>query len=215
MADTFQPSSLVYTPPRHPSQNLRTLLAYVDARNHLAPDIMKFFHATLEHRYLPKSLGRPVLNRRQYGEYVSQLQPMFASFRVRETPQCSLSQKRSHLWFVSYVLCPRFDCSQMTLHQVIETGDTIVYHVRYPSVPAVFMLINFGQATAVGESVCGVPYDNEYMSTVQFVVGDYGPQICYVKEYVDSKKTTEFFKEHRARVAENNRRRSQLVSQGS
>ncbi|PBK86980.1 hypothetical protein ARMGADRAFT_1168862 [Armillaria gallica] len=167
MADTFQPSSLVYTPPRHPSPNLRTLLAYVDARNHLAPDIMKFFHATLEHRYLPKSLGRPVLNRRQYGEYISQLQPMFASFR-------------------------------MTLHQVIETGDTIVYH-----------------ATAVGESVCGVPYDNEYMSTVQFVVGDYGPQICYVKEYVDSKKTTEFFKEHRARVAENNRRRSQLVLQGS
>lgn len=86
----------------------------------------------------------------------------------------------------------------MTLHQVIETGDTIVYH-----------------ATAVGESVSGARYDNEYMTTMQFVMGEHGPQISYVKEYVDSRKTTEFFQEHSARVAEINRRRSQSVSQGS
>ena len=49
---------------------MRALLAYLDAvQAWNFKDVMEFFDEALEHRILPQSLGRPVLNKRQYGEY--------------------------------------------------------------------------------------------------------------------------------------------------
>ncbi|TFK45090.1 hypothetical protein BDQ12DRAFT_674104 [Crucibulum laeve] len=95
MADTFNPSqspSYAFTVPPNPSPNMRTFLAYLKALNTWDYDAcMAVFDNSLEHRILPKSLGRPVLNKKQYGEYFKGLMPTFSGIEfsiheVIETP---------------------------------------------------------------------------------------------------------------------------------
>lgn len=83
----FNPSqSPNYTVPSVPSPNLRAFLAYVDAvRTWNHKDLMACFDEALEHRILPQSLGRPVLNKRQYGEYIRGIMPLFKRLQVLRT----------------------------------------------------------------------------------------------------------------------------------
>ncbi|KAJ7594857.1 hypothetical protein C8J56DRAFT_927795 [Mycena floridula] len=77
------PSSITFIPPSDPSPNLQTVLAYVQARNENDPDkIMSLMHPTLEHRILPKSLGRPVLTRQLYASYLGGFCPRFKSYKM-------------------------------------------------------------------------------------------------------------------------------------
>ncbi|TFK33563.1 hypothetical protein BDQ12DRAFT_637405 [Crucibulum laeve] len=82
MIDAFNPSqtpSYAFTPPLNPSPNMRTFLAYLKALNTWDYDeCMAVFDDSLEHWILPKSLGRPVLNKKQYGEYFKVLMPTFS-----------------------------------------------------------------------------------------------------------------------------------------
>ena len=72
-----------FVPPSTPSPYLRAFFAYVDAMHAWDFDrVMQCFDESLEHRILPKSLGRPVLNKRQYGEYFKGTMPLFVKFRV-------------------------------------------------------------------------------------------------------------------------------------
>jgi len=72
-----------FVPPPTPSPYLRAFFAYVDAMHAWDFDrVMQCFDESLEHRILPKSLGRPVLNKRQYGEYFKGTMPLFVKFRV-------------------------------------------------------------------------------------------------------------------------------------
>ncbi|KAJ3762443.1 hypothetical protein F5880DRAFT_1505950 [Lentinula raphanica] len=78
----WTPSSLTYVPPENPSPKVQTTLAFVEARNVWfsrvasasgVEQMMSLFDDNLEHRILPQSLGRPVLNKNQYREYVQGL----------------------------------------------------------------------------------------------------------------------------------------------
>ncbi|KAH9485738.1 hypothetical protein JR316_0002653 [Psilocybe cubensis] len=72
-----------FVAPSSPSPNLRAFLAYVKAAEAWDVDrTMEFFDDALEHRILPQSLGRPVLNKRQYGEYLRALRPFFKTYQV-------------------------------------------------------------------------------------------------------------------------------------
>jgi len=76
-----------FTVPESPSRNLRALLAYIDAVHSKDIDsVMACFDEALEHRILPASLGRPVLNKRQYREYYKGLISLFKEFTVSYTP---------------------------------------------------------------------------------------------------------------------------------
>jgi hypothetical protein len=83
----FAPSqspSYSFVPPASPSPNLRTLLAYRDALNEMDyGKTISVFDDTLEHRILPKSLGRPVLTKKQYSDYFAGVMPLFKKFHVR------------------------------------------------------------------------------------------------------------------------------------
>jgi hypothetical protein len=69
--------------PETPSRNLRAFLAYADALHARDFDaVLDCFDDALEHRILPQSLGRPVLNKRQYGEYIKGVMPIFKRFQV-------------------------------------------------------------------------------------------------------------------------------------
>lgn len=72
-----------FEPPHAPSPNVQTLLAYRDALNEWDYDkYMAVFDDTLEHRILPKSLGRPVLTKKQYAVYCAEVMPLFKKFHV-------------------------------------------------------------------------------------------------------------------------------------
>ncbi|PPQ85833.1 hypothetical protein CVT25_003464 [Psilocybe cyanescens] len=72
-----------FVAPPQPSPNLRAFLAYISTAEAWDVDrTMDFFDDALEHRILPQSLGRPVLNKRQYGEYLKALRPFFKSYKV-------------------------------------------------------------------------------------------------------------------------------------
>jgi len=117
---------------------------------------MSFMDDSLEHRILPKSLGRPVLNKKLYGEYLGGLLPVFKTYK-------------------------------MTLHEVIEAGDTIVVH-----------------ASASGLSMADTTFTNEYNITMHFVPPENGeglPKITFVKEFVDSENIVKFFAEEREKSA--------------
>ncbi|KAK7472363.1 hypothetical protein VKT23_000480 [Stygiomarasmius scandens] len=159
-AGVWQPSTLTYSPPNNPSRNLQALFAYVAARNawHVSgpADFLALFDESLEHRILPQSLAKPVLNKRQYAELISGLLRFIKSYK-------------------------------MTLHDVIETENTIVTH-----------------ASSLTEGVHGTQSTSEYMITLRFLPPEDDsklPKICYVKEFVDSLSSTEFFKEERKRAA--------------
>ncbi|CAA7260398.1 unnamed protein product [Cyclocybe aegerita] len=73
----------LFSVPEEPSSNLRAFLAYVDALHKWDHEaVMACFDDELEHRILPTSLGRPVRNRLQYGEFFKGMMPMFRKFRV-------------------------------------------------------------------------------------------------------------------------------------
>lgn len=72
-----------FEPPHAPSPNVQTLLAYRDALNEWDYDkYMAVFDDTLEHRILPKSLGRPVLTKKQYAVYCAEVMSLFKKFHV-------------------------------------------------------------------------------------------------------------------------------------
>ncbi|PPR07094.1 hypothetical protein CVT24_010915 [Panaeolus cyanescens] len=81
--DPSMSSNMNFTIPDDPSPNLRAFLRYIDALHRWDfDDIMACFDDTLEHRILPQSLGRPVLNKKQYGEYFRGVHPIFKAWRV-------------------------------------------------------------------------------------------------------------------------------------
>lgn len=72
-----------FTIPSEPSPNLRALLAYLDAlKEWNLKGVMACFDEALEHRILPQALGRPVLNKRQYGEYFKAIIPLMKKSQV-------------------------------------------------------------------------------------------------------------------------------------
>jgi len=85
-AHRFNPSespNYGFTVPPSPSRNMRAFLAWIDAYHAWDLDlILACYDEALEHRILPQSLGRPVLNKRQYGEYLKGILPLFKKFRL-------------------------------------------------------------------------------------------------------------------------------------
>jgi len=83
---TFNPSespNYGFQVPETPSRNLRTFLAYADSLRALDLEaVLDCFDDALEHRILPQSLGRPVLNKRQYGEYIKGVMALFKHFQL-------------------------------------------------------------------------------------------------------------------------------------
>ncbi|KAJ3999381.1 hypothetical protein F5050DRAFT_1805115 [Lentinula boryana] len=88
---TWTPSSLTYAPPVDQSPNLQATLALFDARNVWfsraacttgVEQMMSLFDESLEHRILPQSLGRPVLNKNQYKEYVQGLLRFIRDYKI-------------------------------------------------------------------------------------------------------------------------------------
>jgi hypothetical protein len=57
----------------------------------------------------------------------------------------------------------------MTIREVVESGDTISFHVgsRYP-IPFLVNLQVFPQAVSDAVAMSGTPYHNEYMVIVRF-----------------------------------------------
>lgn len=80
--------SQIYVPPPQPSVYLQAALDYVAARNQWAltkdtDTIIAVFAENLEHRIIPKSLGRPVLvNRKQFHDYTSLLTTFLVNYKV-------------------------------------------------------------------------------------------------------------------------------------
>jgi hypothetical protein len=72
-----------WIPPASPSPNLKTALAYCDALNEWDRNkIFNVFDDTLQHEILPKSLARPILDKKGYVEYFSAMMLLFKRFRV-------------------------------------------------------------------------------------------------------------------------------------
>jgi len=56
---------------------------FIDALNRWDYDkLMSVFDDSLEHRILPKSLGRPVLTKKLYGDYFKGMMPVFKKFHI-------------------------------------------------------------------------------------------------------------------------------------
>ncbi|KII95580.1 hypothetical protein PLICRDRAFT_96072 [Plicaturopsis crispa FD-325 SS-3] len=78
----------IYDPPVDPSPNVRAVLSYIAALNNkdvnreTLEHIQSHFHPRLEHHILPRSLGRPVLTKNQYGDYYVAVRKMYADFEV-------------------------------------------------------------------------------------------------------------------------------------
>ncbi|EGO00759.1 hypothetical protein SERLA73DRAFT_133788 [Serpula lacrymans var. lacrymans S7.3] len=83
-------SSSSWQPSPNASPKVRVAVSYVDAlsswTHHDSParrrdSFAALFAPNLEHRILPRCLSRPVLNKKQYIEYIEQLMPMFAEIQ--------------------------------------------------------------------------------------------------------------------------------------
>lgn len=62
---------------------MKSLLTYIDAVNNRDFEAMdSVFDESLEHRILPKSLERPVLTKKQYGDYWRSISGLFEQFEV-------------------------------------------------------------------------------------------------------------------------------------
>lgn len=78
-----QSPNLVFSRPRAPSPYMKSLLTYIDAVNNRDFEAMdSVFDESLEHRILPKSLERPVLTKKQYGDYWRSISGLFEQFEV-------------------------------------------------------------------------------------------------------------------------------------
>ncbi|KAJ3896146.1 hypothetical protein GG344DRAFT_61546 [Lentinula edodes] len=91
MSGSWTPSSLTYLPPKKQSPNVQTALAFIEARNAWfsraacssgVGQMMSLFDESLEHRILPQSLCRPVLNKNQYREYVQGLLRFIRDYEI-------------------------------------------------------------------------------------------------------------------------------------
>ncbi len=72
-----------WVPPPSPSPHVLVLLLYLEATETWNYDaLMSLFDDSLQHWTLPRSLNRPLLNKRQYGEYVKSVRPTFSTFKV-------------------------------------------------------------------------------------------------------------------------------------
>jgi hypothetical protein len=121
-----------FTIPNAPSPNMRALLAYVDALQAWNfKDVMACFDEALEHRILPQSLGRPVLNKRQYGEYFGAIMPLMKRSQVlRSIYRSSLPFANKFWHFPPHCSGQYRNCPQITIHEIIEAGDKMTVHVR-------------------------------------------------------------------------------------
>ena len=69
--------------PPSPSPNLRTFLACCNVHNELNyAKILDLLDDNFQYQTLPKSLGKPVLNKEQFYEYLIGVSPLFKGFRV-------------------------------------------------------------------------------------------------------------------------------------
>lgn len=83
--DPSQSPNYGFVVPEHPSRNLRAFLEYINALSQDPCDFDRLFNCFAEnlvHRILPASLGRPVLTKRLYRDYLKFVLPMFGSFQV-------------------------------------------------------------------------------------------------------------------------------------
>ncbi|KZT41921.1 hypothetical protein SISSUDRAFT_1059031 [Sistotremastrum suecicum HHB10207 ss-3] len=70
-----------YTPPANPSAQLAVVLKYVDAFSKLdAAGIIALLDDSYQHHYFPNSLGRPVLDKAEWGARMTSLLPAFEKF---------------------------------------------------------------------------------------------------------------------------------------
>ncbi|KZS87786.1 hypothetical protein SISNIDRAFT_490751 [Sistotremastrum niveocremeum HHB9708] len=70
-----------YTPPANHSAQLSVVLKYVDAFSKLdAASIIALLDDSYQHYYFPKSLGRPVLDKAEWGARMTSLLPAFERF---------------------------------------------------------------------------------------------------------------------------------------
>lgn len=90
---TMSSSAEPWTAPENPSPNLQIALAYNDAMERWDEEaLMSTFDETLEHRILPKSLTRPVLNKSLYRSYFQHLASMFKPAATKVS-NCYLTKK--------------------------------------------------------------------------------------------------------------------------
>lgn len=77
-------ASTSFIPPPLPSPNLRTFLAYCDAQNELDHvKMLDLLDDSFQHHALPKSLGQPVRNKEQFGEFLTVgVRPLFKALHV-------------------------------------------------------------------------------------------------------------------------------------
>lgn len=125
------PSSMIYVPPHDPSPNLQTALAYIEARNawfssadnvSAVDRMMAVFDEDLEHRILPRSLGRPVLNKTQYKGYVNGLLSFIREYRVHiYLSSCELTD----------LLFPRSRCMKSQKQLIIRSLFMCVSILQY------------------------------------------------------------------------------------
>jgi len=65
------------------SPNARTILSYFSAVEELdVQKVLPLLDDRLEYHILPKSLARPMMNKKQYGEYFIGVMPVFRSLKV-------------------------------------------------------------------------------------------------------------------------------------
>lgn len=175
----------IYDPPVDPSPNVRAVLSYIAALNNkdvnreTLEHIQSHFHPRLEHHILPRSLGRPVLTKNQYGDYYVAVRKMYADFEV--------------------TLHELIESAK---------GDCVVVHVRPPYRVLAKMIAEFDGIQATGHCVSktGARYINEYTTFFYMAPSPaYDPEglpkFILIKEFVDSHSSLEFFKAERARVA--------------
>ncbi|KIJ51403.1 hypothetical protein M422DRAFT_26817, partial [Sphaerobolus stellatus SS14] len=98
------------------------------------------------HQVLPKSLGRPVLNREEFIQHCKILLPLYVHLGASK------------------------------VEEIIEVPGKVFVH-----------------ATSSGMSTTGAAYDNEYCLTFHLAHQDGDLKIFHLKEFVDSKYTSEFF----------------------
>lgn len=91
----------------------------------------------------------------------------------------------------------------MTLHDVIEMGDTIVLHVgALLHIPTLTVMQIQASATAL--SIRDNTFSNEYCIIFHLVPPDEEgimPKISFVKEFVDSSNVAKFFAEEREKAS--------------
>jgi len=69
--------------PADPTPNVRTVIAHLEGLAEWNFDkTFAQLDDAIEHLTLPKSLGRPILNKKQYAEYFTQIMPMYKPFKV-------------------------------------------------------------------------------------------------------------------------------------